>query len=167
MKKEAQGVRWVFTINNFTYEEEELIRNMNQNPNVKFIIAEEEHLEEGAVCVCEGTPHIQGYLHLKARARRRQVEMMLGGRAFVEVARGTEEENIKYCQKEEQVIINFGTPTNHAGRSITSIKTNEDAKEMIQAMRELNEEEFEAVHTKYFLMRILLDIFIIRNIPGN
>ena len=145
MQKEQQGVRWVFTINNFSYEEEEIIRNLDQNPNVKYVIAEEEHLDQG-------TPHIQGYLHMKSKTRRRQIERILGGRAYVDLAKGTEDENIKYCQKENQVIIEYGNPTNHKGRTLTSIKTNEEAKEMLKAMRELNEDEFESTHTKYFLM---------------
>lgn len=144
MIKEARGVRWVFTINNFTFEEEELIRKLAENRKVQFVIAEEEHLESG-------TPHIQGYIHLKERLRRKQMEQMLGGRAYVEIAKGTEQENIDYCRKEDQVIIEFGTPVNHKGHVLTSIKTDEDAKKILEDMRTLKEEDFEAIHTKYFL----------------
>ena len=144
MQRAERAARWVFTINNFTVEEEDLVRNLGNNPDVKYIIAEEEHLEEG-------TPHIQGYIHMKDRKRRNQIETLLGGRAFIEVARGSEEENVRYCSKEDQIIIEAGERSSRGRRPITTVKTNEDAAEIIKAMREMDEDEFEATYPKYYL----------------
>lgn len=56
MSKRIQACRFVFTINDFTYEEEQAVMNLSNYPGIVYAIAEEEHLEEG-------TPHIQGYIH--------------------------------------------------------------------------------------------------------
>ena len=98
MMKRVRARRWVFTINNFTYEEEEAVRNLEINEDVEAVIAEEEHLEEG-------TPHIQGYLRTIRQIDRSVVLRWLGRRAHIEVAMGSEVDNIKYCTKEDQVIV--------------------------------------------------------------
>ena len=129
--------RWVFTINNFTYEEQIIVVNLKDNENIDYIIAEMEHLETG-------TPHIQGFLKTKEKKRRNQIEGLLGGRAFVEVANGTDVQNITYCKKENQVIVESG---NFVGVSRgASIRTDEDAKIMLDDIKSMNEDEFEAAH---------------------
>lgn len=47
-----------------------------------------------------GTPHLQGYIALGKRMRLNTVRLMLGGRAHIEAARGTPEENRTYCTKD-------------------------------------------------------------------
>lgn len=138
----VQAVRFVFTINNFTQEEEELVMNLPNITGIKYCIAEEEHLEEG-------TPHIQGYIHFERKRDRKSVERLLGGRAFVEIARGSEKENIDYCSKENQVIVQVGEPVASAKLAILKEK-DEEAIELIKDMRELKEEDFEAKHPYYY-----------------
>ena len=135
--------RWVFTINNFSYDEHIIVQNLKDNENIEYIIAEMEHLDDG-------TPHIQGFLKTKDKKRRNQIEGLLGGRAFVEVANGTDVQNINYCKKENQVIVESG---NFVGVSRgASIKTDEDAKIMLEDIKTMNEDEFEAAHPKFYLM---------------
>ena len=50
MARNPRARRWVFTINNFTYEEQCLVENLETDTRTKYIIAEMEHLDTG-------TPH--------------------------------------------------------------------------------------------------------------
>lgn len=47
----------------------------------------------------KGTHHLQGYVEFPVAARRTKISKVLD-RAFIEIARGTPEENEKYCTKE-------------------------------------------------------------------
>ena len=96
--EKVRGQRWCFTINNFNDIEEDNVRKLADNEYIKSVIAEEEHLDEG-------TPHIQGYLHTTKRVYASVVKNWLGGRAHIELARGSEKENWDYCTKEDQVIV--------------------------------------------------------------
>lgn len=60
----------------------------------KFIVFQ---LEQGE----RGTPHIQGYLEYSGKRRRRTVVSHLGGRAFVDIARGSRNDNVAYCTKQD------------------------------------------------------------------
>lgn len=82
---------WVFTINNFTVEDASEW-NCDQ---IKFMIFQEEEGETG-------TKHLQGYLELKT-ARGLPYMKRLKERAHWEVRRGTREEAIKYCVKEDRL----------------------------------------------------------------
>lgn len=93
-----QARNWVFTINNFTEEEENKVIDLANDGDVVRIIAEHEHLEQG-------TPHIQGYVSFNRRVYRTEVERRLGGRAWLQVAMGNWKQNVKYCSKEDQIIV--------------------------------------------------------------
>lgn len=143
MTRSPLAKRWCFTINNFTQPEQEAVQSLEGNPLVQYVVAEMEHLDQG-------TPHIQGYIHLTQKKRRSQVEGMLGGRAHVEVAQGSEADNIKYCTKEDLVIIQWGNAV--GATRAGAIKTDEDAAAMLKDIREMKEDDFEAAHPKYYLL---------------
>nr|QIV13138.1 replicase [Po-Circo-like virus] len=138
----VRAIRWCFTINNFTYEEEEAVRNLELNPEVDAVIAEEEHLDEG-------TPHIQGYLRLKTKKDMTVIQRWLGGRAHLEVAMGSEMDNIKYCTKEDQVIVE--KLNEKLTKKLKCKDKDEEARELIADMRSLNESEFEAKYPKFYM----------------
>ena len=93
----SRAQRWCFTINNPTeadwfwrdLEEHGLV----QDKEVKFFIVQ---LEKGE----NGTPHFQGYIIFKDRLRMSQLKK-INARAHWEVAKGTVEQNIAYCSKED------------------------------------------------------------------
>lgn len=88
------ATRWTFTLNNYTEAEIEVIKG--NAPQMRYIIFGK---EVGA----EGTPHLQGYLELKARKRLGGVKDLLCVRVHLEIAMGTAEQNIAYCSKEGNV----------------------------------------------------------------
>lgn len=100
--KRVQATRWVFTINNFTQEDEEAVINLPEQDWCKSVIAEEEHLDDG-------TPHIQGFM-VTDRKDRSVISKYLNSHAYIEVARGSAYDNWKYCSKEDQIIVEYNKP---------------------------------------------------------
>lgn len=83
---------WCFTLNNYTEEEKKLVKLEVSAPQVaKYIYG----FEEGA----SGTKHIQGFIRFKNQATFSAVKKKIP-RAHWEVAKGTDEQNYKYCSKE-------------------------------------------------------------------
>lgn len=144
MTKRVRAQRWVFTINNFTYEEEEAVRALETNDKVKSVVAEEEHIDDP-----EQTPHIQGYIHTTVQVYKTVVERWLGGRAFIEQARGSEQDNWKYCTKEGNVIVE--KKDDKLLQSIKNPKNDEEAKQLLCDMRAMNEEDFEAAYPIFYM----------------
>ena len=83
--------KWVFTINNPVDSD---IFWVNRAGDLQYMILQEE-------CGANGTHHWQGYLILKKRQRFSWVKNQLNSRAHWEKARGTDEECIAYCTKED------------------------------------------------------------------
>ena len=90
-----QRVRnWVFTINNFSEEDEEIVENLINN-EARRGIAEHEWGQEG-------TAHIQGFIQFTNPRTFGQVKTKLP-RAHIEPAKGNWKENFAYCSKDDQV----------------------------------------------------------------
>lgn len=98
MANRAQAKRWCFTINNPTEDDifwgdlEE--HGAIQNKGVHFLIVQHEQGKE------EQTPHYQGYVEFDEYIRLSGLKK-INARAHWEVARGTAEQNIQYCSKED------------------------------------------------------------------
>ena len=94
---------WCFTINNYTADDFENVKNLIENEAEKGI-AEEEHING------EGTPHIQGYIYFKNARWFNAVKELLRRRAHIEPAMGNPKQNFEYCSKEGKVFIKKGEP---------------------------------------------------------
>lgn len=147
MKSErVRATRWVFTINNFTQEDEEAVINLPEQDWCKAVIAEEEHLEDG-------TPHIQGYM-VTDRKDRSAISKYLNSHAYIEVARGSSYDNWEYCSKEDQIIIEYNKPSqadNKPHRSLT--RNQEESLSFLEACKTYSRdqiiEEFPCMYTRY------------------
>lgn len=84
--------RWVFTLNNYTEEEENHLRTL-EDENVRYLVAGRERGESG-------TPHLQGFVVLNTRKRIGQLKQLLGNRIHFESARGTNQQAAEYCKKD-------------------------------------------------------------------
>lgn len=80
-----------FTLNNYTSEDEQRIWEAI-TPLSKYAVIGRE-VGEG------GTPHLQGYVSFSRRRTFRFVSDLLGSRCHIEVARGTQRQNQRYCTK--------------------------------------------------------------------
>ncbi|KAH0785997.1 putative replication-associated protein [Histomonas meleagridis] len=90
--------RRVYTLNNPTEEDVELLKNPPQiiKDSLQFMIFGNERAPT------TGTIHLQGYINFKNRVYKRTVVTLFVplSRAYLEPAKGTEEANINYCKKE-------------------------------------------------------------------
>lgn len=89
----SRAKRWLFTINNWTQNELQTVLDSGR-ASASYLVVGKEVGEE------TGTPHLQGYVEWNAAVRRATCCNRLGGRARVEVARGSAQENRTYCTKE-------------------------------------------------------------------
>lgn len=91
---QSRAKHWVFTLNNYTAEEEAFIRSLvSSNADVTYLCFGHEVGESG-------TPHLQGYVSLSRRLRFSQVRDLLP-RAHLEVRRGSHADARQYCAKDD------------------------------------------------------------------
>jgi hypothetical protein len=105
----ARGKNWCFTLNNYSEEEYKEILNTDCG----YIIIGKEVGENG-------TPHLQGYIQMKITKRLTGMKK-INDKAHWEQARGTPEENRKYCSKEK----NFeekGSISNQGKKKVDMVK---------------------------------------------
>lgn len=88
---------WCWTLNNPTPDEKEQCKVLD----VKYCIFGEEEGEAG-------TPHLQGFLVTDKKIRLTGVKKLIP-RAHFEAAKGSAEQNIKYCSK-DGVVYSYGEP---------------------------------------------------------
>lgn len=114
--------RVCFTINNY---DEEIYKNWEEyiekrKDDINFLIIGE---EVGA----SGTPHLQGFLHIKDDPKKCGIkfwkaEIPGGLKAHFENAKGTDAQNLEYCTKDGPYL-EFGKPTESVCRWKTIIET--------------------------------------------
>lgn len=87
----AQSRHWVFTLNNWTADDETRLEALAST--VTYLVYGYETAETG-------TPHLQGYVCFSTVKRATAVKTAIGARAHVEVKRGSPKEASDYCKKE-------------------------------------------------------------------
>lgn len=90
-QKETQGKKWCFTINNYTSEDVQYVREVIF-PQTKYAIYGEEIAPE------TGTPHLQGFLLFASNQRFSKMKKLLP-KAHLEYSYGTPATNKVYCSK--------------------------------------------------------------------
>lgn len=88
-----RGRRWVFTLNNYTNDEESKISDFFTSEHCVYGI-------KGRETSATGTPHLQGFVIVRLPFRFRRIKSFLGDRCHIELARGTSTQARDYCQKE-------------------------------------------------------------------
>lgn len=83
----------VFTINNYSNEEQEGLRTLADTAQVRYLVFGRETGESG-------TPHLQGYVEWTSGVSMATARGRLGGRAHVEGRMGTSAEASDYCKKD-------------------------------------------------------------------
>lgn len=85
---------YCFTLNNWTQDEFQRLRDTLIDQSSYFVIGRE-------VGGTEGTPHLQGYVYFKSpRSFSATLSLMGNQRIHLEIAKGTAEENRRYCTKD-------------------------------------------------------------------
>lgn len=109
----SRAKHWVFTINNWSAEDDERLRRLaNVVPYIVF------GYETGE----SGTPHLQGYVCFSQRLRLQQAKRFVGETAHLEVKRGTPKQASEYCKK-DGLYFEFGSlPEEERGCQFTRIR---------------------------------------------
>jgi len=94
--------RFCFTYNNYEESEYENIKGYIKL-YAKFGVVGREIGEKG-------TPHLQGFINLIERDTFYRVRGHLYDAAHIEVAKGTDQQNLEYCTKQDKNAFVFGTP---------------------------------------------------------
>lgn len=102
-RQERTSKYWCWTLNNPTVEDEETLQGLRDERRITYLVYGREVGESG-------TPHLQGYLETPRHIPFSRARRILGGRAHLEVRRGTAREAIQYCQKDGD-FYQFGVPT--------------------------------------------------------
>lgn len=98
---------YCFTVNNWTPDDR--LRLESEDDNVRYIVFGE---EVGA----QGTPHLQGYLQLYEEEKMKVLNPRLfANRARLALAKGSAEQNRRYCTKDGTNIYERGTPRGGKG----------------------------------------------------
>lgn len=108
MRTNQSGMRWCFTINNFRPDEmltlETHLRDIENKTHeiMTALIFEVEHANGEEQHHPDWTPHIQGFFRLASQKQRSWIVRHIPGfaRAHLEIAKGTDQQNIEYCSKE-------------------------------------------------------------------
>lgn len=104
---------YCFTLNNPTDQEREFFKTFSLGDIFVYLIYQEEMGQNG-------THHFQGYLELREKQRISWLQIHFNNRAHYEPRRGTQEEAIAYCKKEDTRVEGgqsgeFGQPKAGAG----------------------------------------------------
>lgn len=94
--------RWCFTLNNYTEENVEYIKNWLTEKTCKYAIVAREVGDK------TNTPHLQGFFNLRRRLRLTALTKKL--KAHYEKALGTDGENEQYCKKGGDILLEIGKP---------------------------------------------------------
>lgn len=107
---------WCFTLNNYTNEEYEFICNIccgeetgAEGSPVRYIVVGKEVGDSG-------TPHLQGYVELRAATRLTGVKKILGAdRVHLESRKGTAVQAAQYCKKQDAMFYEAGIAPRGSG----------------------------------------------------
>lgn len=118
--RRVRSKRWCFTLNNYTEEEELMLRSLVDQSKLTYIVFGKEVGDSG-------TPHLQGYCETNSRCGLRKMKNLIGARAHLEKANGSFESNKTYCTKEDSDAFEAGSPMCQGRRSdLDEIKTQLD-----------------------------------------
>lgn len=116
----VRSKRWLFTLNNYTEEEESVLQSLVSQGSATYLVYGR---ERGA----QGTPHLQGYIETKTKCGLRSMKRLIP-RAHLEKANGSSQENRVYCTKEDENPFEDGSPMVQGQRSdLEEIRTQLDS----------------------------------------
>lgn len=139
-----RGRRWCFTWNN--YDEQEAINKLSSIQRMGFALRIVVGRE---IAPSTGTPHLQGYIHFSKRFTMNKVKSDLNQTVHLEIARGSEDQNIRYCSKGENLLIDWAHPAYDVQsverRLLKKQDKQEETREILDSFLKMKTSEFEAI----------------------
>lgn len=103
-KRDNPVKRWCFTLNNYTDEDLQHLKEVITEESCLYAIIGKEVGENE-------TPHLQGFVNLKVKKRLSAMKTLISPRAHLERAMGSGAENEKYCGKDGDIYLTIGEPS--------------------------------------------------------
>lgn len=94
--------RWCFTLNNYTEEEEEQVKNFLVTYAQYFLYGHE-------IGAKKGTKHLQGYFEGRNAIDFHVIKEKLSNKAHIEKAKGNRKHNTDYCSKGQDIVKSFSS----------------------------------------------------------
>lgn len=91
----SRGVRWVFTLNNYTEDDVSRLGRLGGDLDRSGV----SYLCYGREVGESGTPHLQGFVILSRRRHLAGVRELISTRGHFEICRGTPQQASDYCKK--------------------------------------------------------------------
>jgi len=156
----AQPRNFVFTLNNYTDEEVELLKTSVQDQANYLVFGKE-------ICPTTGTPHLQGYVEFKKKMRVNTISKMMNGRWFNRPSKGTAEQNKTYCKKEGD-FYEYGTTDKKPGERTDIQKFQDVVKTGVLDKKRLRE-DFPEICAKYprFVDSYIRDQLEVPKVPDH
>jgi len=127
-----QARRWTFTWNNYTEQDyERATHAVDHDAAVRFLIF-------GRETARTGTSHLQGYVEFSTPRRLAAVKRCLGGESLhLEPAKGSRDQNIQYCSKEDAHPFQYGDGPKQGSRTdlvsfIADAKSGKSVDELLE-----------------------------------
>jgi len=102
-------LKYCFTLNNYEEDDETRIKLFFEEKAAYAIYGRE-------IAPTTGTPHLQGYVHLKQKMRFNGFKAAIGNACHIEPANGSDQQNFDYCSKSGD-FFEFGEKTTQGKRS--------------------------------------------------
>lgn len=132
---------WVFTINNWTEEEERAIEDYAQEAQDNIGQHDCTYIVIGREVGESGTRHLQGYIELSTRYRLTQVKRIPGfQRAHLERRRGNARQAADYCLKDGSILVEAGSISTVTQGSRTDLESLKEVRSdlYVEALQYLN-----------------------------
>jgi len=101
LKQSSPAIRWCFTLNNYSEDEfSSICSKLHETCKVACV---------GKEIGESGTPHLQGYLEFSNKSRPISVFKNICNKIHFEKSKGSKEDNLKYCSK-ENLVYTLGFP---------------------------------------------------------
>lgn len=135
--------RFCFTLNNYSTADEELLKTLASQMKMKWMIFGKEHGEQN------GTPHLQGACLLGRQVAFSTLKKKFPSGTHIEVMKGTPQDSLAYCTKEDKNAFQFGSlpepgKRNDLMEAIQTVKTGKPLSELIRA-----NDQFASIFLKY------------------
>lgn len=130
LRLRVRSRRWCFTLNNYDTQEYEVLKKFILEKTKFYILAK----EKGDI---KETPHLQGYIEFNNPIEFNSIKK-LNDRLHIEKAKGTRQQNIDYCSKENNFIIKKLSKSNVAlPRTCKKISKEEQKKQFLKDVENL------------------------------
>lgn len=103
---------WCFTLNNYTDVDEKALNEIE----CQYIIYGKE------IAPTTNTPHLQGYIYFKNAITFNSIKKKLPNKCHIEKAKGSPQENVKYCSKEGNTIFKGQQPIQGERKDLNELR---------------------------------------------